>query len=163
MSVHVARGETTAKIADMIFRIVKWGYEQERISLSSESIDYIRSIWGSVDCERELRIYEALQDLNLNSYNTCYQHLIDKGTIESSSMEPYTPSRFKRSEGFFMGENSPEDYQKLKSVMFFCYQCDNHDKKPNAEKMYNVLRELENGLLRYIIGNSPEYKTAIWG
>jgi len=163
MSVQVASVKTTAKIANLIYRIVKWGYEQERISLHYESIDYIKSIWGDVDSERELRIYEVLREINMNCYKTYYQHLIENGTIDLSVVQPYVYSRFKRSEGFSMRENSPEDYQKLSSLMYFIYQCDGRDDDPSAEKMCKVLRELENGLLRYIIENTPEFKNAIWG
>ena len=163
MSVQVASAETTAKIANMIYRIVKWGYDQERISLSYESIDYIRSIWRNIDSEHELRIFEVLQEMNLNNYNTCYKQSIENGTIASSVAEPYACSRFKRSEGFSKGEVGTEDYQKIKSLMFFIYQCDAHPTAPDTKKMLNVLRELENGLFHYIIENTPEYKDAIWG
>lgn len=145
MSVQVASAETTAKIANMIYRIVKWGYDQERISISHESIDYIRSIWSNVDCERELRIFEVLQEMNLNNYNACYKQSIENGTIDSSVAEPYVYSCFKRSEGFSKGEVGTEDYQKIKSLMFFIYQCDAPPTTPDVTKMLNVLRELENG------------------
>ena len=163
MSVLIASAETTAKISDMIYRIVKWGYEQERISLSAESIDYIKSIWGAVDSERELRIFEALQALNLSDFNSYYKKSIENESINSPVAEPYSPSRFSRSEGFSIGENRPEDYQKLKSIIFFAYQCERHGKTPDEEKLYKVLCELKNGLFHYIIENSPDYKAAIWG
>ena len=158
MSVMIAGVETTAKIADLIYRIVKWGYEQERFTLSNASVDFVRSIWGSVDGEREQRIFEVLQSLNYNSYDARYGGKAN----EQYEYAPYKPARFKKTDEFYRGENGSADYQKLKSVQFFKYQCDEHDNSPVSVKIYALLEEIERSLLYNTIQNTPEWKMAKW-
>jgi len=159
MSVMIASPETTAKIADLIYRVVRFGYEQERFSLSRKAENHIRLIWGKIDAEREQRINEALRALNRNSYNTRYKEKDVSPFVDY----PYEHKQFKQSEGFFKGENGAEDYQKLKSVQFFIYQCDEHDKSSEAVKMFSVLKEIQYFLTYNIIKNTPEWKSAKWG
>ena len=158
MSVIITSADTMSKIADLIFRVVTWGYDQERFMFSQESENHIKSIWGSVECEREKRIYEALQKLNRNSYNTRYR----KSNVEPFVNYPYEYKRFKRSESFHSGKNGPEDYQKLMNVKFLRYQCADHNNSPEAVKMYAVLDELVIKLMTVIIENTPEWKAAKW-
>jgi hypothetical protein len=155
----IASAETTAKIADLIYRVAKWGYEQERFTLSNASDAFIKSIWGDVDEQREQRIYEALRELNRNSYETRYKELEVEPFVDC----PYAYKRFERSEGFHRGENGAEEIQKLKSVQFFKYQCDEHNKSPDSVNMFKVLEELERNLAGIAISNMPEYKAAKWG
>ena len=159
MSVMIASAETTAKIAELIYRVVKWGYEQELFSFSRESQDFIRRIWGSVESECKQRIYEALRQLNRNSYETRYR----ESDVEPFVDYPYVYKRVERSEAFHRGENGAEEIQKLKSVQFFKYQCDEHDKSPDYVSMFKVLEELERNLTGITISNIPEYKAAKWG
>jgi hypothetical protein len=158
MSVMMASADTMAKVAELIYRVVHWGYEQERFSFSSESAVYIKSIWGDIDGDREQRIYEALRELSRNSYNARYK---ESGVAPFVDC-PYEYSSFKRSENWHMAENGPEDYQKLKSVQFLKYQCDEHDNSPNAIQMFKALEEIEHHLTRNIVENSPEWKAAKW-
>jgi hypothetical protein len=155
----IASAETTAKIAELIYRVAMWGYEQERFSFSSESQNFIRLIWGDVETNREQRIYEALRQLNRNSYETLYK----ESGVEPFVDYPYVYKYFERSEGFHRGENGAEEIQKLKSVQFFKYQCGEHDKSPDSVKMFRVLEELERNLTGIAISNIPEYKAATWG
>lgn len=158
MSIMMANVGTTAKIAEMIYRVMKFGYEQERFTFSYESANYIKSIWGDIDEEREQCIYEALRALNRNSYNTRYKQSDVPPFIDS----PYKYQCFKRSEEFYKGENGAEDIQKIKNVQFFYYQCDEHDNNPEAVKMFKVMEEIEYHLIRGVISNMPEWKAAKW-
>jgi len=158
MSVQIAGAETTAKVAELIYRVMNWGYEQERFSFSWEAQNTIRSIWGDTNCYREQCIYEALRSLNRNSYNTRY-----KGCdVEPYIDHPYVYARFKRAEGWHMGVNGAEDYQKLKSVQYLTYQCADHDRSPESEKLYAVLGEIVHHLKTNIIENEPAWKDAAW-
>jgi hypothetical protein len=158
MSVMIASAETTSKIASLLFCVVEYGFNHQRISLSSKSCDTIRKIIRQNRNAAERLIYEALQALNLNSYNTRYQGRHQEYVIQ----EPYKPAFFKSADGFYNGENGAEDYQKLKSVQFLLYQCDNHDGSEKHKKLYSVLDELVTVLGFYIIGNVAEYKSATW-
>ena len=158
MSVQIASAETIAKIAELVYRVVCYGYEQERFTFSVEAQNTIRSIWGNVECYREQRIYDALRSLNYNSYNTRYNESNDEPYID----HPYKYAYFKRAEGWHKGENSAEDYQKLKSIQYLIYQCADHDKSPELEKLYSVLTELVHHLKNNIIENEPHWKDAAW-
>jgi hypothetical protein len=97
--------------------------------------------------------------LNRNSYETRYKEL----DVEPFVDYPYVYKRFKYSEGFYRGETGAEEIQKLKSVQFFKYQCDEHDESPDFVKMFRVLEELERNLTVMAICNLPEWKAAKWG
>lgn len=158
MSVMIASADTISKVANLIYCAVEFGYNNSGFSFSHDSTNTIRSIWGDVDCQRAQRIYEALQDLNRNSYETRYK----ESDVDPFIAEPYRYKYFKRSAEFYRGENGAENVQKLKSVQFLKYQCADHDNSPQAVKLYRVLSEIVKRLSENIIDNMELYKSAKW-
>ena len=158
MSVAIVSAETTAKIADLIYRVTMWGFEQEHFDFSERAKNYIKSIWEDIDGEREEHIYKALRDLNRNSYNTRYKEC----DVDPFVDYPFEHKKFKYSEGFYKHQNGPEDFQKLKSCQFFKYQCIEHDESPEVVEMYNVLEEIVNGVKDNIVMNAFEWRQAKW-
>ena len=159
MSCFIVNPRTVARIANYIAAQINMGFNYTGLYLDLPE-NYVAHVTKAGRAD-EVEIYKRLYGINYMGYEARYG---DRGKEELDDclalMEKFDEydNRIDQPRN---GKAEPWQYQMLKSMQCFLYQCDESDEVRDTES-FKVVKMMIAALKDYIVSHLPEYQAAEW-